>query len=318
MKIVKCDGLLEVGEDQLRYLDGLGATFEEKTLLTEDEIIAHCADADGLMILREPVTARVLAALPKLKVVGRFGVGLDTIDVDACTAAGVQVTYVPDSNLDEVSTHALAMILALSRRLGRYDTAVRAGRWRAMQDGQGITRPSSQTLGLVGFGKIGQLTARKAAAFGFDIVAYDPHIAPERMAAEGVRSVSLADLLARSDIVSLHMPLTGETRNIISAEAIAAMRDGAIVINVSRGGLVDEQALAAALVSGKLGGAGIDTLLQEPPEPDHPLLTAPNLLLSPHAAHYSQQAYDDVRNKVFADVAAVLKGTAPTYPVNSL
>lgn len=316
MKIIKTDGMLGVEPEQMAYLDGMDVEFVEKTLLTEDELIAECGDADALLVLREPITARVLAALPKLKVIGRFGVGLDTIDVDACTKAGVQVTNVPDSNLDEVSTHALAMILALVRRLKLYDTAVRNGRWKALADGEGITRPDRQTLGLIGFGQIGRLTAKKAAAFGYSISAYDPHMPADRIEAAGAKAVTLDELIKTSDIISLHVPFTPETQNIISRERIAEMRKGAIVINVSRGGLIDEEALAEALQSGQIAAAGLDTLSAEPPSPDNPLLKLDNVLLSPHAAHYSTQSYAEVRSKVFADVAAVLKGEKPKYPVN--
>lgn len=318
MKIVKCDGVLTVEPEQYAYLAGLDATLIEKTLLNEDDLIEQCYDADALMILREPVTERVVKALPKLKVIGRFGVGLDSIDVEACTQAGVQVTYVPDSNLDEVSTHAVAMMLALARRLKRYDTAVRAGRWQAMVEGEGIIRPSHQTLGLIGFGQIGRMTARKAAAFGYKVVAYDPYMAPESIAATGVEAATFEEVITQSDIVSLHVPATPETQNIISKDVLARMKKGAILINVSRGGLVDEGALADALKSAHLSGAGIDTLVQEPPRPDNPLLRVENLLLSPHAAHYSKQSYAEVRNKVFADVAAVLRNQTPKYGINSV
>lgn len=318
MKIVKCDGLLTVEPEQLTYLAGLDAEFVEKTLLTEDDLIKHCHDADALMILREPVTERVVRALPKLKVIGRFGVGLDSIDVEACTRAGVQVTYVPDSNLDEVSTHAVAMMLALARRLKHYDTAVRAGRWQAMADGVGIIRPSHQTLGLIGFGQIGRMTGRKAAAFGYKIIAYDPYMTQERIAEAGAEPASFEEVVAQSDIMSLHIPATPETRNIVSKDVLAHMKKGSILINVSRGGLVDEAALADALTSGHLSAAGIDTLAQEPPSADNLLLKVENLLLSPHAAHYSKQSYAEVRNKVFADVAAVLKNEKPKYSFNHI
>ncbi len=316
MKVVKTDGMLAVEPEQLAFFDGMDLDFVEKTLLTEDALIAECQGADALMVLREPITARVVAALPKLKVIGRFGVGLDTLDVEACTRAGVRITNVPDSNIDEVSTHALAMILALSRRLKRYDTAVRAGRWKALADGAGILRPDRQTLGLIGFGQIGRLTAKKAAAFGFSVMAYDPHVPASRIEDGGARAVDLDDLIVASDIVSLHVPFLPETRNILSRERIARMRPNALLINVSRGGLVDEVALAEALADRRLAGAGLDALADEPPKPDNPLLTLDNVLFSPHAAHYSEQSYAEVRSKVFADVAAVLKGGKPKYAVN--
>ncbi|MBP1846560.1 D-3-phosphoglycerate dehydrogenase [Rhizobium petrolearium] len=316
MKIIKTDGMLAVEPEQLAYLEGLGAEFVEKTLLTEEALIAEARDADALMVLREPITARVLSELKNLKVIGRFGVGLDSIDVGAATQAGVQVTYVPDSNIDEVSTHALALILSLARKLKVYDGAVRKGRWLAMDDGAGITRPDQQILGLIGFGQIGRLTAMKAKAFGYEIIAYDPYISAERISATGARPVSLDELFAQADFISLHIPATPETRKIISIEALRKMKKGAYVINVSRGGLVDETALAEAIQSGHIAGAGIDTFEKEPPAPDNPLLTLDQVIVSPHAAHYSTQSYAEVRSKVFADVAAVLKGEKPRYPVN--
>lgn len=316
MKIIKTDGMLAVEAEQLAYLHGLDAEFIERTLLTEDELIAEAKDADALMVLREPITARVLSELKNLKVVGRFGVGLDSIDVEAATRAGVQITYVPDSNVDEVSTHTMALILSFARKLKVYDSAVRQGRWAAMDDGAGIARPSGQILGLIGFGQIGRLTAGKAKAFGYEIIAYDPYMPAEKVTAAGARPVSLDELFAQADFVSLHIPVTPETRNIISAEALKMMKRGAVVINVSRGGLVDEAALADAIRSGHIAGAGIDTFEKEPPSPNNPLLSLDQVIVSPHAAHYSAQSYAEVRSKVFADVAAVLKGEKPRYPVN--
>lgn len=316
MKIIKTDGMLAVEAEQLAYLHGLDAEFIERTLLTEDELIAEAKDADALMVLREPITARVLSELKNLKVVGRFGVGLDSIDVEAATRAGVQITYVPDSNVDEVSTHTMALILSFARKLKVYDSAVRQGRWAAMDDGAGIARPSGQILGLIGFGQIGRLTAGKAKAFGYEIIAYDPYMPAEKVTAAGARPVSLDELFAQADFVSLHIPVTPETRNIISAEALKMMKRGAVVINVSRGGLVDEAALADAIRSGHIAGAGIDTFEKEPPSPNNPLLSLDQVIVSPHAAHYSAQSYAEVRSKVFADVAAVLKGDKPRYPVN--
>lgn len=316
MKIIKTDGMLAVEPEQLALIEGLGAEFVEKTLLTEEALIAEARDADALMVLREPITARVLSELKNLKVIGRFGVGLDSIDVEACTKADVQVTYVPDSNIDEVSTHAMALILSLARKLKTYDSAVRKGRWFAMDDGAGITRPSKQVLGLIGFGQIGRLIAGKARAFGYEIIAYDPYMAPEKISATGARSVSLDELLSQADFVSLHIPATPETRHIISAEALKKMKRGVFVINVSRGGLIDEAALAEAIGTGHVAGAGIDTFEEEPPSPGNPLLALDQVIVSPHAAHYSAQSYAEVRNKVFADVAAVLRGEKPKYPVN--
>jgi D-3-phosphoglycerate dehydrogenase len=315
-KVVKTDGMLLTESEQLAQFDGLPVNFIEATCLTEDALIEVCADADAVLALREPFSARVMQAMPKCKIISRFGVGLDTIDVPAATAAGIRVANVPDSNFDEVSTHALAMLLALLRRLPQYDAAVRAGRWDALGGGVGIRRPSHMRLGLVGFGRIGRDFARKAAAVGFQVCAFDPHMPAKVFEEAGVKQVTFEELLVSCDVLSLHVPLTDSTANLIDADALGQMIPGSYIINVSRGGLIDERALAAALESGHIAGAGIDTLASEPPQADNPLLTQTNLLLSPHAAHYSQQSYAEVRTKAFASVAAVLRGQEPLYPVN--
>ncbi|WP_462402352.1 C-terminal binding protein [Pseudomonas sp. Marseille-QA0332] len=315
-KVVKTDGMLLTEAEQLQQFEGLDVELVDVACLSEEALIAACATADAVLALREPFSARVIQAMPRCKVISRFGVGLDTIDVAAATAAGIKVTNVPDANFDEVSTHALAMLLALLRRLPQYDRAVRAGNWDALGGGQGIRRPSVMNLGLVGFGRIGRDFARKAAVLGFTVYAYDPHIPRHVIEASGARGVSFDDLLAVSDVVSLHVPLTEHTANLIDASVLQRMRPGALLLNVSRGGLVDEVALANALASGQIAGAGLDTLACEPLGADNPLLTQANLLLSPHAAHYSEQSYAEVRTKAFANVAAVLRGQAPLYPVN--
>ncbi len=314
--IVKTDGLLPTGPEQLAFFDGLDARFEDRTCLTEDALIAQCGVADALLVLREPITARVLAALPRLRVIARFGIGLDTIDLPAAAAAGVTVTNVPDANVHEVASHTLAMILALVRRLPQFDAAVRAGRWNLFEVGAGMVRVDRQTLGLVGFGRIGRLVASAARAIGFRVIAHDPALAAGTRE-EGVELVDFATLIDGADIVSLHVPLTAANHHLIGEDAIARMRPGALLINSSRGGLVDEAALAAALASGRLGGAGLDVFVHEPLEGDSPLRAAPNLILTPHAAHFSRQSTRETLDKAFADVARVLRGEPPLYRVGA-
>ncbi|MDB5998812.1 MAG: C-terminal binding protein [Rhizobacter sp.] len=318
MKVIKTDGSLMAGPEHLAHFDGLDVEFIDQPFVTEDALIAHCSDADALMVLKEPITARVIASLRHCKLISRFGVGLDVVDVEAATRAGIRVTNVPDGNVEEVSTHAMAMILMLARKLRPYDAAVRAGRWKVLPVGEGVRRENAQTLGIVGFGRIGSRVAKKAKAFGYRMVACDPCLKPELLRAEGVEPMGFDELVACADVVSLHVPRTPETLNMMSAAAIARMKPGAVLINVSRGGLLDEAALALALTSGHLSGAGLDTLAQEPPAPDNPLLALDNVILSPHAAHYSAQSYSEVLHKSFANVAAVLKGQTPAYPVNFL
>lgn len=316
IRIVKTDGVLEVGPDQLACLDGLDAEFVDRPCRTEEEVVQACASADGLLVLREPITAEVIGQLRRCRVISRFGVGLDTVDVQAATEAGIVVTNVPDSNAVEVATHAMALLLALTRRLPEFDRSVRAGEWDALGVGAGIRRLDRLTVGLIGMGRIGRLVAERVQAFGMRICAYDPHLPAELVRASGAEPVSLEELVTRADVLSLHVPLTEHTSGLVDKALIERMRPGSILLNVSRGGLVDEDALADALRSGRLAAAGIDALAEEPPGTDHPLRHAPNVLLSPHAAHYSEQSYAEVRTKAFADLAAVLHGRQPRYAVN--
>jgi D-3-phosphoglycerate dehydrogenase len=316
LKVVKTDGVLEVDAEQLASFEGLDIDFIDGEYLTEDELIEHCSDADGLLVLREPITENVVSHLKRCKAISRFGVGLDSIDLDATARAGITVTNVPDSNTEEVATHALAMLLLLNRKLNSYDSAVRAGQWDALGLGEGIRRPGNTILGVVGMGRIGRLVAQRGRVLGFQVWGYDPFLSDEDCAALGVEPVELDTLITSADAVSLHVPLTEQTRNLIDADQIAGMKPGAILVNVSRGGLIDETALASALSSGKLGGAALDAFSDEPMPTDHPLFSAPNTVFSPHAAHYSEQSYAEVRTKAFADLAAVLRGQQPKYRVN--
>lgn len=316
--VVKTDGMLEVDHEQLDCFQGLDVKFIDQECLTEDALIATCAEADGILALREPFTARVIAELKKCKVISRFGVGLDSIDLTAAAEAGITVTNVPDSNTEEVATHTLAMLLHLNRKLRTYDEALRSGKWDPMTVGAGIQRPAQTVVGVVGMGRIGKLVAERAQGLGFHVWAYDPFLDDGGCARLGVRRVELDTLFSQADAVSLHVPLNDQTRNMVNTERIAGMKKGAVLINVSRGGLVDEDALAEALTSGHLAGAALDAFAEEPTPPENPLLKAPNTLFSPHAAHYSQQSYIEVRTKAFADLAAVLRGEAPRYAVRQL
>jgi D-3-phosphoglycerate dehydrogenase len=314
--VVKTDGLLAVDPEQMSYLEGLDVEFVDQECLTEEALIQACAQADAILALREPFTERVLKELKKCRVISRFGVGLDSIDVPAATRAGIRVSNVPDSNIDEVSTHALAMILGLLRKLKTFDRAVRAGRWDSLADGAGIRRLNQLTLGIVGFGRVGREVARKAKPFGLSIAAYDPYLTPDAIQSHGVLPMGLEEVVEKADVLSLHIPLTVETANMLSEERISRMKPGSFLVNVSRGGLVDEDALCAALSSGHLAGAGIDTVAREPMPPNHCLLQFDDVFLSPHAAHYSSSSYAEVRSKAFADVARVLRGEEPIYQVN--
>jgi D-3-phosphoglycerate dehydrogenase len=310
-KVVKTDAIIPVLDQYIALFDGLDVEFVSAPCETEDDLIAACRDADAMLVLKEPVTARVIAALDKCKVISRFGSGVDNIDVDAAKAAGIDVNIVPDASVEEVSTHAVAMILALVRRLPRYDRSIRNGVYSALRDGGSIRRTNAMTVGLIGLGRIGALAARKLAPFNFTLWGYDPYASDDQLRALGVERRSLGEIVAGADVISLHSPLTPETADILNADRIAAMKQDAIVVNVSRGGLLDEAALAAALTDGKLAGAGLDAFAVEPLPDDSPLRTAPNVLLSPHAAFCSQEAFHEVVFKAFDNVAKALRGQPP-------
>ncbi len=266
-------------------------------------------DAQAVIVTTNPLTAAHIAALGDgVRVIGRAGTGLDAIDLEAARARGIFVYHTPDYATNEVANHTLALILAVQRRILEADRQARADftGWRAVTP---IAPLEALTAGVVGGGRIGRAVAVRLLPFVKDVVMYDPYIdsVPEQVE----RIASLDDLLRRSDILTLHMPLTPETRGLIGAREIGIMPEGAIVVNVSRGGVVDEADLCAALASGRLAGAGLDVLATEPPRPDDPVLQAPRLTLSPHLAWYSSVSEVRVRTQAIDGVIACLTGDPP-------
>jgi D-3-phosphoglycerate dehydrogenase len=315
--VLKADAaLVPFGKPQRGLLADRGLELIERPCATEEELIEHGRGVDALMVVAEPVTARVISELHGLRVITRFGAGLDNVNVEAATRAGVQVTYVPGASVEEVSDHTIAMIFSLARGLPVLDASVRAGEWAMPADMPPLRRLRGQTLGIVGVGRIGGAVARKARALGLEAVAFDPYASAASLAEAGIEPLPLDDLLGRADHVSVHTPLTPETRHLIGAREIAVMKPTATLVNVARGGVVDQAALAEALAAGHLRGAGIDVQEEEPPSCDEPLRRLPNVILTPHAAHYSQESMDDLRRSAIEDVAAVLDGRAPRFPVN--
>ncbi len=316
--VVKTTDIISLDGRQLQSLEAADAQLLERPCRTEVELIEHGRDADALLIVNEPVTRRVVSELHRCRAVGRFGVGVDMIDIDAATAAGIQVTNVPGASAEEVSDHALAMLLVQARRLTALDTAVRQGNWNYLAAGPDVRRLRTQILGIIGAGRIGSLLATKASCLGLSVLAHDPFVAAQRLDAVGATAVSLDELLSRSDYVSLHVPLRPETRALIGRDELARMKPSAYLINVSRGELIDEPALADALERGKIAGAALDVRVQEPPAADDPLLVLPNVLLTPHAAHYSEDSLEEVRQTAVEEVIRVLRGEPPLHPVNRL
>jgi D-3-phosphoglycerate dehydrogenase len=279
-----------------------------------DDILAVARDADAILVTYAKLPGELLRQLTRCKAIGRFGLGVDNIDVKTAAELGIVVTYVPDYCMHEVSDHAMALLLALARKVPLSNKLVQSGRWE-MPAVVPLRRLAGQVLGLLGFGNIPRALAPKAAAFGLEIIAHDPYVAPEVFAACGVEAVSFESLLTRADYISVHAPLTPATRGLLGAAAFAQMKRGAMIVNTARGPLIDEAALIAALDSGALGGAALDVVASEPLPKDSPLLGRDNLILTPHTAFYSVEALEELQTKCAADVARVLSGEPPIYPV---
>ena len=281
----------------------------------DEAFIEIAGDADGLIVVDSPVTRRVIEGLGRLKVVLRTGVGVDVIDVEAATERGVAVVSVPDLWIREVANHALALLLACNRRLLLLDRYVRSERWLPV-----IPPPvgslHGETLGMIGFGRIGRMMARRGAALDMELIAYDPFLPTAAFGEFGVEPVSLQELLHRSDYVSIHSPLTEQTRHLIDEAALKQMKATAYLINTSRGPVVDEAALVTALREGWIAGAGLDVLEQEPPDPANPLLELDNVILTPHSSYYSDAAIGELPIRCGQEVARVLTGRRPLNLVN--
>jgi D-3-phosphoglycerate dehydrogenase len=279
-----------------------------------DDILAVARDADAILVTYAKLPGELLRQLTRCKAIGRFGLGVDNIDIKTAAELGIVVTYVPDYCMQEVSDHAMALLLALARKVPFSDQLVQAGRWE-MPAVAPLRRLTGQVLGLVGFGNIPRALVPKAKAFGLKVITHDPYAAAAVFAASGAEAVSFEDLLARSNFISVHAPLTPATRGLIDAAAFARMKPGAAIINTARGPLIDESALLAALDSGRLGGAALDVVTTEPLPKDSRLLGRPNVILTPHTAFYSVEALEELQTKCAADVARVLSGEPPVYPV---
>jgi D-3-phosphoglycerate dehydrogenase / 2-oxoglutarate reductase len=278
------------------------------------DILAVAHDADAVLVTYAKLPGELLKEFTRCKVIGRFGLGVDNIDIPAAARLGITVTYVPDYCLHEVSDHAMALLLALARKIPFSNRLVQSGRWEVPPIVP-LRRLEGQVLGLIGFGNIPRAIAPKAKAFGLRVISYDPYVSATVMNALAVEATSFEDLLGRSDFVSVHAPLLPATRSLMNAAAFARMKKGAFVVNTARGPLIDEAALVAALDSGHLAGAALDVVAVEPLAADSPLLGRDNVILTPHTAFYSVEALEELQTKCASDVARVLSGETPVYPV---
>jgi len=286
--------------------------------LSTPEALEAASHADALMVTIQEVSADLIARMSNCRLIARVGTGLDAINILAATEHHIWVANVPDYSIDEVSTHAITLLLMFARSMNDLLQAVQQKRWWDPAHIRPVQRLQGQTLGIVAYGRIGQALATKAKGLGLKVLAYDPYLPPDRILADGVQPVDFATLLSSSDYISLHAPLTDSTRNIINAAALAQMKPTTFLINTARGPLVDEGALLAAVRSGQIAGAAIDVFAVEPPPPDHPFLHEERIIVTPHAAWYSEQSKIDVRVKGAEEVVRVLKGEPPRFPANKI
>ena len=273
-------------------------------------------DADAIMTCFAQVTENVVRAAGRCRVIGRFGVGVDNIAVSTATELGIAVTYVPDYCVDEVSDHVMALLLAWNRRIALFDRSVKERGWGSQPLTMRMMRLRGKTIGIVGFGRIGQAVASKARAFGMNILAADPFAAPATVEAFGGSLVELSTLLGESDFVTLHAPLSDETRNMIGADQLALMKSEAFLINAARGPLIDEGALHHALAAGVIAGAGLDVMVDNVPASGHPLLSLENVIITPHVAFFSQESTLELEQRAASEVVKAMQGIMPDNLVN--
>lgn len=283
---------------------------------SETGLKAEIADA-AVLVVRDPITPPVIAAGKMLRLIARHGVGTDYIPVDECTRLGIPVTITPDTNTNAVAEWVIGAILSLAHRFAAATGNVRKGDWKT-RDGLEGFELQGRTLGIVGFGRIGsRVSAIASGAFGMQVIAFDPARDDESISRYGAERTTLEELLARSDVVTLHLPLTPDTRHLVNAHRIGTMKRGALLINSARGALVETAALLAALESGRLGGAALDGLDQEPPAPEHHAITGmANVILTPHSAALTEEALSKMGHSVADAVLDVLAGKKPSYIVN--
>lgn len=302
-------------ELERQVLAEIGAELIVAETGAEDELVGLAPEADGILTNWKPTTGNVIQAASECKVIGRMGIGVDNIDVETATALGIVVTNVPDFCVDEVSDHAMALLLACARKVALLDRGVRDGEWDR-DVGPSMHRMRGQTLGIIGLGKIGAAIPPKAKAFGLEVLAYTPRLTPQIAQKYGVECTSLQELIARSDFITIHAPLTPATEGLIGEKELRKMKPTAYIINTSRGDIIDSTALHKALTEGWIAGAALDVLPQEPPADDYPLLGLDNVVITPHAAFMSEESIYDLEIKAATAVAKVLTGQMPESIVN--
>jgi len=299
-------------EEEKKEFGLLGAELVLAQVRKEEELIRVCKEADGLINQYALLTRRVLENLPKCKVVARYGVGVDSIDLKAATDLGIIVANVPDYCVDEVASHTVAMILTLARKTAFFDRKVKSNQWDFTQ-GMPIDRIQGKTLGLIGCGRIGLEVAKRISPFGVKVLAFDPYI---QKAERGIELTDLGTILKRSNFISIHCPLNDSTHHLIGEREFQIMEKRPLLINTSRGPIIKEKALIKALEEGRISGAGLDVLETEPPDSGNPMLEMKNVIFSPHVGFYSEESISELKQRTAKNVADVLSGKKPFSVVN--
>jgi len=308
--ITDCDhGSIEEEKEEFARI---GAELVLAQVREEEELIRTCKEADGLLNQYAVLTRRVFEHLPKCKVVARYGVGVDSVDLKAATDLGIIVANVPDYCIDEVSDHAIALILSLMRKTAFFNAKVKSGQWD-FRSGIPIHRIRGKILGLIGSGKIGLEVAKKLSSFGVHVIAFDPYL---KTSPQGIELKNFDAVLKESDFISIHCPLNDSTRHLIGEKEFKKMEKKPILINTSRGPIIDEKALIQALEEGLITGAGLDVLEKEPPDSVNPMLAMENVILSPHVGFYSEESISELKRRTAKNVSDVLIGRWPGSVVN--
>jgi D-3-phosphoglycerate dehydrogenase len=304
-------------DSERQIIEAVGGELRSGQCKTPAEVIALCAEADVVIAQWAPVNAEVISALKNCKGLVRYGIGVDNIDLKAAAAAGIPVANVPDYCIDEVADHTLALALSLVRQLGATDARVRSEEWSITPHAKNMPTLRKMTFATAGFGRIARGVLSRAVAFGCKPAAYDPYVPAEVFEKAGVVKLSVEELFAQADILSLNLPLTDETRHFVNASRLASMKPHAIVVNTARGGLIDTRALADALTKGTPFAAGLDVFESEPLEGDHPLRQAPHALLTSHTAWFSADSVGELQRLAAEEAARRICGENFKNPVSS-
>ncbi len=304
----------ELEANELRN-SGLDIELVRLNAKTSQELLPHVADADGLIVQWTNISREVIESLQKCKIISRYGIGVDMIDLAAAGEHGIPVCNTPDYCIDEVSTHTLSFILMLNRNILAQNQHVRDGKWGSPNPVP-PSRLSTQTLGIIGMGNIGRVVVQKAKAFGLKVLVFDPYLTADKAAESGAEKVELADLLKQSDYVTIHCPLTEETRHLISTDQLKQMKPTAYLINMARGPIVDQVALCQALTDKTIAGAALDVFEKEPIPADDPILKLDNVIMTPHLSSWSAESFVQLRREVVQNIVVALKGEQPRPIVN--